>query len=186
MLSRLLAHDRWTTQELLTICDRLDESLLDHPFDIGHKTIRETLHHIIHNVEVWSLLMAGEAVEPQTARSISAMKRRLDVAADRLGAVAQDIAARNAWDEQWLDRLEDPPRMKFYGTSIAHVITHSMHHRAQLLYMMRKAGLTSLPEGDVFSWEKSIHDENASNSISSKGAVIATIHESPANRRSNE
>ena len=38
---------------------------------------------------------------------------------------------------------------KTYGGAIAHVITHSMHHRAHLLYMLRQPGLTALPEGDV-------------------------------------
>jgi len=33
------------------------------------------------------------------------------------------------------------------------MITHSMHHRAQLLYMLLQLGLEGLPEGDVFSWE---------------------------------
>jgi uncharacterized damage-inducible protein DinB len=29
-----------------------------------------------------------------------------------------------------------------------------MHHRAQVLFMLRLSGVTDLPEGDVFSWEK--------------------------------
>ena len=43
--------------------------------------------------------------------------------------------------------------MKPFGAAIAHVITHSMHHRAQVLNMMRHLGMKDLPEGDVFSWE---------------------------------
>jgi uncharacterized damage-inducible protein DinB len=42
---------------------------------------------------------------------------------------------------------------KTYGGAIAHVITHSMHHRAQLLYILRQLGLNDRPEGDVLSWE---------------------------------
>jgi uncharacterized damage-inducible protein DinB len=41
-----------------------------------------------------------------------------------------------------------------YGAGTAHLITHSMHHRAQLLYTLRRLKLDNLPEGDVFSWEK--------------------------------
>ena len=37
-------------------------------------------------------------------------------------------------------------------------IIHSMHHRAQLLYMLRLLGLTDLPEGDVLSWESHAGD----------------------------
>jgi uncharacterized damage-inducible protein DinB len=46
------------------------------------------------------------------------------------------------------------PTEKSYGGAIAHVITHSMPHRAQLLSMLRKRGVESLPEGDVLSWEE--------------------------------
>jgi uncharacterized damage-inducible protein DinB len=36
----------------------------------------------------------------------------------------------------------------------AHVLTHSMHHRAQVLYVLRQLGPTGLPEGDGLSWER--------------------------------
>ena len=36
---------------------------------------------------------------------------------------------------------------------IAHVITHSMHHRAQALCIIEQLGLTDLPEGDPLDWE---------------------------------
>ncbi|MCA9007923.1 MAG: hypothetical protein KDA70_21820, partial [Planctomycetaceae bacterium] len=65
-------------------------------------------------------------------------------------------AAEQAWDEVGLDVLDDPPREKTFGTALAHIITHSMHHRAQLLYLLRLSGVESLPEGDVFSWENRV------------------------------
>jgi uncharacterized damage-inducible protein DinB len=73
--------------------------------------------------------------------------------------VARDIAQRAAWDDTWTDTIEDPPRETEYGTSIAHVITHSMHHRAQVIHMLRQLGVNPLPEGDVFSWENALPTE---------------------------
>lgn len=86
-------------------------------------------------------------------RTITGLLRRLSVAEARLKSVAQQTECRNGWDELWTDTLDNPPRRKSFGTAIAHVLTHSMHHRAQVLYMLRLAGVESLPEGDVFSWE---------------------------------
>lgn len=154
LLDRLLAHDVWATNLLLDICSDLDEKTLDREFDIGHKSIRATLHHVIHNMEVWSLLMSSEPVARNQDQNVGRMKLRLQTAANRLRAIANDVAQRDGWDEEWLDTLEDPPRRKSFGTSMAHIITHSMHHRAQLLYMLRLAGVTPLPEGDLFSWEE--------------------------------
>ena len=59
LLDRLLRHDAWTTRQLLLLCLGLTDEQLDREFDIGHRTARATLQHIIFNVEVWSDLMAG-------------------------------------------------------------------------------------------------------------------------------
>jgi uncharacterized damage-inducible protein DinB len=158
LLDRLLEHDAWTTGQLLDRCRPLSDDQLDRPFDIGHRTVRATLQHIIFNMEAWSALMAGATTLPPRpspdSESISSLTDRLERAAAGLAQVAQTVRARDSWDDRWLDVLDDPPKEKTYGGAIAHVITHSMHHRAQLLYMLRQLGLTGLPEGDVLSWEQ--------------------------------
>ena len=162
LLDRLLGHDVWTTRQLATRCEELSDAELDRVFDIGHRSIRATLRHIVVNMETWSRMMAGEEpTEPDAPGrplSVRTWTDRLEVAAAQLAAVARDVAGRGAWDERWIDVLDDPPASKTYGGAIAHVITHSMHHRAQLLYMLRQSGLAEVPEGDVFSWEHQAHD----------------------------
>ena len=159
LLDRLLRHDAWTTRQLLLLCLGLTDEQLDREFDIGHRTARATLQHIIFNVEVWSDLMAGRPVRLDQGarpeeRSVSALLERLDRAASHLASVAHTVSERGAWDERWVDVLDNPPAGKTYGGGIAHVITHSMHHRAQLLYILRRLGVGGLPEGDVLSWER--------------------------------
>lgn len=163
LLDRLLGHDAWTTRRLLTLARDLSDDQLDHEFDIGHRTLRRTLLHIIRNMEVWSDLMAGGPVRPDAGqaprgRSIARMTERLDRAAADLATVARGVARRGGWDERWVDSLDDPPTEKTYGGAIAHIITHSMHHRAQVLYMMRRLKVANLPEGDALSWERQASD----------------------------
>ncbi len=153
LLDRLLGHDAWTTRQLLQLCLPLSDEQLDRPFDMGHRTLRATFDHLIWNMEVWSALMEGEHAPPPRDRSIPGFLQRLNIAAERLTRIANSVRASNAWDELWLDDLDNPPNQKSFGTAIAHLITHSMHHRAQLLYLMRLSGVTGIPEGDVFSWE---------------------------------
>jgi uncharacterized damage-inducible protein DinB len=64
LLDRLLAHDAWTTGQLLDRCLALPDDQLDRPFDIGHRTVRATFQHIIFNIEAWSALMAGATELP--------------------------------------------------------------------------------------------------------------------------
>ena len=151
LLDRLLGHAAWTTRQLLLLCHGLTDEQLDREFDIAHRTVRATFEHIIHNVEVWSDLMAGLPIRENQRQSVSQLIARLDRAADDLASVSKAVAQRNGWDERWVDPLDGIERTN--GGSIAHVITHSMHHRSQLLYMLRLLGVEGLPEGDVLSWE---------------------------------
>lgn len=154
LLDRLLGHDAWTTRRLLVICQSLSDEQLDREFDIGHRTVRATLAHIVRNVDVWSRLMAGRPVSEPPGTSIAELTAWHKQAAAELAVVARHAALRNAWDNRFLDVLDDPPIEKTLGGGIAHVITHSMHHRAQLLYMLRRLGMQNLPEVDVLSWEQ--------------------------------
>jgi uncharacterized damage-inducible protein DinB len=164
LLDRLLGHDAWTTRQLLLRCRDLTDEQLDRDFDIGHRTVRATFLHIIRNVEGWSDLMAeqparanqGERPEGQT---VPALIARLDRAAADLARIARAVAERGGWDERWLDRRANPPKERTYGGTIAHVITHSMHHRAQLLYLLRLLGVRDLLEGDVLGWEAQLRKE---------------------------
>jgi uncharacterized damage-inducible protein DinB len=158
LLDRLLGHDAWTTRQLLGRCRELTDEQLDREFDIGHRTVRATFLHILGNMEGWAHLMSGLPVRAKGVRfedgNVTAMIDRLDRAAADLARVARAVTEQNGWDERFLDTLDDPPSEHSYGGGIAHVITHSMHHRAQLLYMLRKLGLEGLPEGDVLSREQ--------------------------------
>ena len=159
LLDRLLGHDAWTTRQLLDRAATLPEADLDRRFEVfGHGSLRATFLHLVRNMEVWADLMAGVPVRPDTGvepegRTVAGLAARLERAAADLAGVATDVAARGAWDETWLDVLDDPPAYKTYGGAIAHVITHSMHHRAQLIAMLRRLGVADVPEGDVLGWE---------------------------------
>lgn len=156
LLDTLLAHDAWTTRQILEICEHLSVDQLDREFDIGHRTLRCTLDHIIHNMDAWSTLMADVPYQRDTDVTVPGLKRRLLVAAEKLKRVASDVADSRSWDAFWTDHLDDPPQQKRFGTAIAHVIIHGAHHRAQLLYMLRLSGVKQMPEGDVFSWENMV------------------------------
>jgi uncharacterized damage-inducible protein DinB len=69
LLDRLLEHDHWATTQLLELCRGLTDAQLDQPFDIGHRTVRQTLDHQIPNLAFWTGLMTGQPVEPQRGSS---------------------------------------------------------------------------------------------------------------------
>ena len=156
ILDRLLGHDAWTTRQLLVRCGELSEEEWSREFDIGHRSVKRTLGHIVDNMEIWTDLMSGKPQRPSegaAVRAVAGLIRRLDVVAAELAELAMRINRQGRMDEMWVDYLDKPPTRKTYGGAIAHVITHSMHHRAQVLYMLRLLGMKNLTEGDVLSWE---------------------------------
>ena len=62
ILDRLLAHDTWTTRQLLLACKALPDSVLDQEFDIDHQSLRSTFIHIIENMEEWTDLLYERSV----------------------------------------------------------------------------------------------------------------------------
>ncbi|MDQ2651954.1 MAG: DinB family protein [Chloroflexota bacterium] len=160
LLDRLLAHDAWTTRQLLLLAQPLSEAQWTQPFDIGHVTLRATLEHMISNVETWTALMNGEQhpdAQP-TFEGLSAadLLARHDAAMTAFTALAHRIRAAGSWDALWVDILDDPPQEKSYGGAIGHVITHNMHHRSEVMHMLHRLGVENVIEGDVLSWESAM------------------------------
>ena len=156
LLDRLLEHDADTTRELLLLARDLPDDDLDREFDLALRSVRATLEHIVRNMEAWTDLMREVPVRPVEGErgSIAGLLARVDSAAADLAALAREVRARDGWDETWIDHLDDPPREKTFGGAIAHVITHSMHHRGQVVHFLKKLGVECVPEGDVLGWER--------------------------------
>lgn len=154
ILDRLLGHDAWTTRQLLVQCHELSDEKLDRHFDIGNRSLRQTFAHIIENMEVWTDRLAERSIrELSSDVSIRGLLHRLTYAAKDLAEISRRIQNEGRLDRMYTDPLDEPPIPRPLGGMIVHVITHSMHHRAQALYIMEHLGLENLPEGDALDWE---------------------------------
>ena len=157
LLDRLLHHDRWTTEQLLERCRELRAEQRAQPFDVGHQTLEATFQHMLGNVRAWSDLMAERPVwssPEQPATTLDDLIAQWQAAYDDFAALARTIASQNRWDATYVDVLDDPPQRKTFGGTIAHVITHNMHHRCEVIHMLTRLGLANVLEGDVLSWEQ--------------------------------
>jgi uncharacterized damage-inducible protein DinB len=157
ILGRLLGHDAWTTREILRRCRELDDTQLHQPFDMGHATVYDTVVHMIGNVRTWTDLMNDVPIVRNEGDwrglSIEDFIARHETSYADFAELARRIRDEGRFDELWVDTLYDPPTEKSYGGAIAHVITHNMHHRGELLHMLARLGVPDLPEGDGLGWE---------------------------------
>jgi uncharacterized damage-inducible protein DinB len=162
LLDRLLAHDIWSTNQLLLQSKPLTEAQLDTEFDVDSRTLRDCFIHIIQVMETWNDLLYERPVRTSAElkakpRDLDGLMVRLSEAGDDLALISKKVAREGRWDDVFTDVLDNPPKKKTFGGTIAHVITHSMHHRAQAMYMMEKLGIRDHIEGDVLGWEMTTH-----------------------------
>lgn len=156
LLDRLLKHDAHTTRQLIDLCLPLPQEQLDQRFELGPKTVRATLIHIVDNMACWTDLMT--AAQPMRRwiapdANMQTISDLFDQAAEDFHTFARQIGDEDRLNDTFIDHLDQPPRRKTFGAGILHLTTHSMHHRAQLLYMLRQLDVENVPEGDAMGWE---------------------------------
>ena len=137
----------WTTRQLLLACKGLPEAALDEEFEIDHRSLRKTFTHMIGNIEVWTDLMFQRPIERRQGDSIVELLARLGTISRDFHRLTAKIVREQRWDDGYLDVLEQPPKWRTFGGTIGHVITHNMHHRAQVMYLMEKVGTQGAHRG---------------------------------------
>ncbi|CAN5821454.1 hypothetical protein BH20CHL2_BH20CHL2_12910 [soil metagenome] len=151
LLERMLGHDRWTTEQLLTLSQGLSDDQLDQPFDIGRRTLRATFDHMLDAVELWTGLMGDETAPQKSAHgSVEAMLARHTHSRDRFELVARELIATSRLDETFIDHHDYP---QSYGATILQVTWHNTLHRSEVLHMLQRLGMSDLPDGDPQEWE---------------------------------
>lgn len=151
ILDRLLAHDAWTTRQLLLRSKDLSDEQLDQVFDIGDRSLRDTFVHMIECAELHMDRMMGrdERLLADTYE-IDGWLERHSLVSQELAELATDVEREGTADATWMG---GNGRKLTLGAGIAHLLTHSMHHRAQVMYIMEKLGLKDVIEGDALGWE---------------------------------
>jgi uncharacterized damage-inducible protein DinB len=155
LLDRMLGHDRWATGQLLERCGPLTDAQLDQEFDIGLRTLRETLDHMIYVVDFWTGWMSGRPVEHdrttcQYDRSIAALAERHE----RFHASFAELA-RRVHDEQRLDDtfIDHYDVRQSLGATIVQVLHHNAQHRSEVRHMLERLGVPELWDFDPQEWE---------------------------------
>lgn len=151
VLDRLVDYDLWATNQILELCRPLSDAQLDQDFDIGHRTLRETLDHMIFNIEAWTAEIQGQPIQRETdASSIAVLADRHERAQANFANVARRLRDEDRLESTFTDDWGEQMR---YGGAIVHVILHSQEHRSEILHIMQRLGLTDLPEIDHGLWD---------------------------------
>ncbi len=147
----LLAHNHWATRNVLDACAKLTDAQLDQEFEMGAGSLRATMTHVLGALRGWGDLLAQrdqrERLETQDPLSPVQLLEMLDeVGADILATVDSPL------DEVLTAERGGKSYSFTRGAILTHVTTHGMHHRAQVLNMLRHLGVDPVPPSSVMEW----------------------------------
>ena len=152
----LLAHARWADSLLLDHASKLTDAQLDQPFEIGLQTLRATITHNIAAMRAWADVYAERTQRPWIEDEAPHTLDQLRAMHDETHTDWADLAARLPLDTV----LERPPRKFTRAHILAHVTTHSIHHRAQAFNILRHLGVGTvsepLPPLSVTGWAQTL------------------------------
>jgi len=151
----LLNHNAWANNRLVKLAESLpaDEPFY-RAFPMGEGSLHATLIHIagamIHWAERLADIEPGEPIENQQFE-INQLQALFDSAHQSLETIVQQLIETNRLDETMTH--PEAPKPFTRRMAIHHVFTHSGHHRAQALNMLRHTlNTTDLPDTDVIEY----------------------------------
>ena len=149
----LLDFEDWATHRMFDACDPLTDPQLDREFQMGLGTLRRTLVHNINAMVGWTGVLNATPPDftPQTTEGNPTIDRMRDAHVEAMTAFRDAVSAGPCSEVLAPERKGTAYRFT-RGGILVHVTTHSMHHRAQCLNMLRHLGVETQPESSTFQW----------------------------------
>lgn len=154
---------------MLEVCGELSPEQFQQRFDMGPGSLHDTLTHVIGAMRRWADRLTQRAIRPAIdnpprnvgmpsdyrIRTPDELIILLDDAAAELAAITRDIQlpAGPGLASEVTFALDNTTYRATRGAALVHVTTHGTHHRAQCLNMLRRLGVTHLPELTVVDWQ---------------------------------
>jgi uncharacterized damage-inducible protein DinB len=152
LLARLLGHDYWATNRILTEAATLSPQEFAADLPEGWGSLAMNLTHHIWVVGMWTDLMSGRPMPPRPIEPLS-LTDLVDLhdrnhAAFR--AFAESVYAEGRQDETFLDHHGVEYTL---GSTINQVMHHNTEHRHEDRQMLRRLGVEEIWEGDPQGYE---------------------------------
>lgn len=143
-LRELFSYTDWARDEIFELCGGLSAGQLDQPFEMGIGSIRNTLHHVWAAERIWldRWSKGGQPVfmQPESGLpSATLLERAKITAAERNAFLAKQGEADLAGPLDFTNTKGEPYSLPL-GGQMLHVCNHGIHHRAQVINMLRRVG----------------------------------------------
>lgn len=161
LTDRLVEHDSWHSDRLLTCAGQLPDEELDKPvvlnppsaaFTEESPSLRTMLNRLVLAKEMWVASISGHALPAESDMSVEGMRARLHEAAAAFKEHVAEIRRRNAWNTAYLDTTQQPPNTNTFGASVAHVLAWGAARREIIAGALIARGMDPVSL-DPVQWE---------------------------------
>lgn len=163
LIRRLHRHRQWVNEKLLEAADRLSDEQLHQSFEIGQGTIWKSLAHLYGAEYVWLEALTGheDPLTPGDARgklpgnqegenaisSVSELRARWAELNQRFQTYLDVVTADSLTETVYkISSLSGKLAATQRSDILIHVCTHAQYTTAQVINMMRHAGVEQLPD----------------------------------------
>ena len=171
LLRNLLQHRQWANRQLLEAAEQLSEPQLFQQFPIGQGSIWKSLTHLYAAEYVWleALLGNENPLTPGDANGKLPGNQEGEAAMQTLSDLQRRWSELDRrWEAYFAELDADSLTQIVYKTNsltgrrsgtrrcdiLLHVCTHAQYTSAQVINMMRHAGLVKLPDPMLISWAR--------------------------------
>jgi len=147
----LLAHDHWANGRLYETCRSLSEEQFHHPFAMGTGSLHNNLVHNLGAMRGWTDVLNESERRPRLEEGKHSIPE-IEKLHESVSAEFRAAALAKPFDTVLTPSRNGQSYTFTAGGILTHVTTHSMHHRAQCLNMLRQLGIEELPESSVMEW----------------------------------
>ncbi len=147
----MIAHDRWANGLMYEACKGLSEEQFHQRFEMGEGSLHDNLVHNLGAMRGWTDVLN----EVPNRDRLEEGRYTLEEIVELHASVTEDFE-KAAFRQSFNTVIHRDRGERSYafpvGGILSHVMTHSMHHRAQCLNMLRHLGVEQLPQSSVMEW----------------------------------
>ncbi|HEY3245968.1 MAG TPA: DinB family protein [Phycisphaerae bacterium] len=145
-IRELLRYSDWANQQILSRAAAFADEQLDRAFEMGMGSLRRTLLHIHNGEHVWLERLSGRVETPWPSEderaSVGGIEERFRALWTRRDAHLVNLDNDSLSGEQTYRDSRGGLFRTTRGAMLLQMCTHSTHHRAQALNMLRHSGAT--------------------------------------------
>ncbi len=143
-LREMYAYNRWANDKTLGIADGLSAEQLDRPFEMGLGSIRNTLHHIWAAERVWldrwTVGGVPKFIFPEAGLPIAELRERYHATMTERGDFLAAKSEADLAKPLTFTNIKGETYSLPLAGQMLHVANHGIHHRAQIVNMVRHVG----------------------------------------------